>query len=257
MKRRNWLTLTLIALTVLSTACGSSGGPAAMEPAGETAPTSAANVPQKTEALPTSPPATEAPPASPEMESLDANAMAEQLEDYILRPDDLVVAYKIPTQGERRISNAGVIQERGEVEGKRYIIATGRVDGWTIALERRHKEDIAPAAYESRLELFETAEGAELAIQPEWFPAYLDQDNPPTFVAGGCNLGQNCMFYYYERLEKTTNLTYLQYHMAFTYQNVLVWVMGRGLDVDVNPDVVKAAAQIILDKLERAPIASR
>jgi hypothetical protein len=149
-----------------------------------------------------------------------------------------------------------VLQERGEVEGKRYIVATGRVDGWYMTLERRHKEDIAPAFYESRLELFTTAEGARLALQPEWFLAY-QEDAAPAPVEGGCSLGENCQFYYTERLEKTTNLTYLQYHIAFTYRNVLVWVMGRGLDVDVSPDAVREAAQIILNKLESAPLASQ
>jgi hypothetical protein len=255
MKRKLWLVSVLFAFAVLISACGDGGGPdtQAVEP------TSPANVPQRTQAPAASPPAAlateEAAPV--EIGSLPPAEFAKQLGAFILRPEDLAVAYKIPVDGERRISNAGVLQERGEVEGKRYIVATRRVDGWYLQLERRHKEDISPAFYESRLELFETQDGAELALQPEWFQANQDPDNTPSMVEGGCNIGSNCTFYYFETLDKVTNLTHLQYHMTFTYRNLLVWVMGRGLDIDVSPDFVREAAQTILTKLESAPLATQ
>jgi hypothetical protein len=257
MKQRNWLVFVLLAWGLLVAACarGASPTPTLEE---QTQPTTALNVPAKTQAAaPTKTPVPSATPTAVEAGSIIPADFAKSMDRYILRPDDLQVAYKIPPGGEKRISNAGVIQERGEVEGKRYIIATRRVDGWYIQMERRRKEDIAPAAYESRLELFETQSGARLALSPEWFPPLKDEENPPTFVEGGCDLGQGCLFYYYQRLDKATNLTYLQYHVAFTYRNVLVWVMGRGLDFDVDPQTVLATARIALNKLENAPIASR
>lgn len=257
MMHRKWLVFNLLALGMLLAACARGASPTP-PPEEANQPTQALNVPAETRAVtPTKTPAPSATPTAVEAGSIIPADFAKVMDRYILRPDDLQIAYKIPPDGEKRISNAGVIQERGEVEGKRYIIATRRVDGWYIKMERRRKEDIAPAAYESRLELFETQSGARLALSPDWFPPLKDEENPPTFVEGGCDLGEGCLFYYYKRLDKATNLTYLQYHVAFTYRNVLVWVMGRGLDFDVDPQTVLATARIALSKLENAPIASK
>lgn len=169
--------------------------------------------------------------------------------DLVLRPDDLPNEYRIPPSGESRYANLAVINERGELQGKKYIVATGRVDGWHINLVRANKEDIAPSYFESTIEVFETSEGAEKAISPDWYKAYQVEDNPPTFE-DGCNIGDTCLLYHSSKHDPATNLTTVRYEVAFTYRNLLVWVMGRGLDVDVTPDYVLNAAQAVYDKLE-------
>jgi hypothetical protein len=189
---------------------------------------------------------------APERDRLDPEALAQSLGDYVLRPADLPNAYRIPQGGERRVSNLGVIQQMGEVTGKHYIVNTGRVDGWYIQLERRKKEDIAPGALESAIELFESSDGAKLAISPEWFKAYQDENKTPTWVEASCDLGDECLFYFYQTLDPATNLTKLEYDVAFIYKNVLVWVMGRGLDIDTQSDYVLNAAEAVFKRLETA-----
>jgi len=204
------------------------------------APTAIVNVPQVTEKAPV------------KGDIFDPATFSQALGNYILRPEDLPHKYRIPAGGEARVSNLGVIQQIGEVEGKRYILATGRVDGWSIELERKNKEDIAPITFQSTIEVFESHEGALTALSPEWFKAYKNEKKKPEWVEGGCDLGDQCLFYYYKTLDPATNLTKLEYDVAFVYKNVLVWVMGRGLDIDVNPDYVLNAARILFDKLNRA-----
>jgi hypothetical protein len=61
--------------------------------------------------------------------------------------------------------------------------------------------------------------------------------------------------YYYETLDPATELTTLQYEIAFVHKNVLAQVMGRGLDFDMDPDYVSKAAGMLLEKVDTAPMA--
>lgn len=203
-------------------------------------PTAVVNVPQTTEKV------------STKGGIFDPATFSQRLGNYVLRPEDLPHKYRIPSGGEARVSNLGVVQKMGEVEGKRYILATGRVDGWSLELERKNKEDIAPITFQSTIEVFESHEGALTALSPDWFKAYKSETKTPSWVEGGCDLGDQCLFYYYKTQDPATNLTKLEYDVAFVYKNVLVWVMGRGLDIDVNPDYVLNAARTLYDKLGRA-----
>jgi hypothetical protein len=119
-------------------------------------------------------------------------------------------------------------------------------------LERKKKEDVAPGVMESGIELFDSSKGAELALSPDWFKAYKDENKPPTWIDKGCDFGDQCLFYYYQSIDPATNLTKLEYNVAFVYKNVTVWVMGRGLDIDVKPDYVLEAAKSVLKRLEAA-----
>ncbi len=226
----------LFALILLSACSEGNATPTAVS--GQ--PTAVLNVPQATEKV------------STKGDIFDPNTFSQVLGNYVLRPEDLPHKYRIPTGGEARLSNLGVVQTMGEVEGKRYILATGRVDGWSLELERKNKEDIAPITFQSTIEVFESHEGALTALSPDWFKAYRNEAKTPSWVEAGCDLGDKCLFYFYKTQDPATNLTKLEYDVAFVYKNVLVWVMGRGLDIDVNPDYVLNAARALYDKLNRA-----
>jgi hypothetical protein len=201
----------------------------------------------------------EAPPEAPEVDKsegiFDVEAMVENLDNYVLRPDDMPDPYKIAVDGEQHLTNLRVINDVGEVEGKRYLAASLRVDGWSLELERVNKEDLIPATIFSQIEVFETAEGAQTAFSPDWFPAYTDEDREVNWIEDGCDYGDACVMYYSEKLEPTTELTILTYEIAFVYKNTLSVVMGRGLDFDMNPDYVVAAAEIMFEKVDAAPMA--
>lgn len=258
MKRMYWLiNLFLISAFILA-ACGGSSPQTQEAPSGGAPPTAAANVPEKTSPPPTKaanvPEKTQPVPVNSSV--IDPKSLTSVLDKYVLRPDDLPNEYRVPSGGEHHVSNLGVIQDLGEVQGKRYIIATGRVDGWDLQLERKKKEDVAPGTIQSSIDVFESSSGAQLAISPEWFKAYKDEANPAKWVESGCSIGDNCLFYYYEKIDPATNLTTLQYDVAFVYKNVMVWVMGRGLDFDVDPNYVLNAAKTEFNKLEQASQAS-
>ncbi len=170
------------------------------------------------------------------------------MSDLVLRPDDLPNDYLIPSGGEGRYANLAMINERGELLGKKYIVASKRVDGWQIKMTRANKEDIAPSYLESTIEIFEDSEGAKKAISKDWYKIYQTDEELPTF--DDCNIGDECIMYHSSKHNAASNLTTLRYEVAFRYRNVMVWVMGRGLDVDVSPDYVLDAAKKVYDKLE-------
>ena len=61
--------------------------------------------------------------------------------------------------------------------------------------------------------------------------------------------------YYYEKLDPATELTTLQYEVAFVYKNVLAQAMGRGLDFDMKPEYIVEAAETLFEKIDTAPMA--
>jgi hypothetical protein len=179
----------------------------------------------------------------------DVTEMEDQLSNFVIRDEDLPDNYRLPPEGEFIITTQTLMSEMGELQGKQYVSDTGRVSGWGIELEREYKEDFAPYAFESRVELFETSQGAELALSSEWFPAYQGESDIE-WVEEGCDLGDECLFYYIETYDAASQITKERYEVAFRYSNVLIWIMGRGLDIDVSPEYVLDAAQTLYDKLD-------
>ena len=182
--------------------------------------------------------------------TLDAEEFAKVQNDYVLRPDDLAVDYFIDSGGEKRRGNRLVILEMKEVEGKNYIVDTGRVDGWYINLRKIDRTDIAPSTYTNTIDIFETKDGARLALSPEYFQAYNDDEREFDFVDDNCSYGDECILYTSERFDAATGLTIVRYDIAFTFGNVLVWISATGLDVDISEEDIQEAAQLIVDKLE-------
>lgn len=184
---------------------------------------------------------------------LDTEAMVDRLGNYLLRPDDMPHKYFIPEGGEQRMSTMRLIQNMGEIEAKTYVKETGRIDGWWLQLQRTSKADFAPGTFESSIELFQDANGAETAMSPGYYALYQDENREYSQVQGGCDLGDQCKFFYSEKEDPATELVFAQYNVAFTYRNAFVWVMARGLQVDMEADYVLDAARVVFEKLEEAP----
>nr|NIP43441.1 hypothetical protein [candidate division Zixibacteria bacterium]NIS47459.1 hypothetical protein [candidate division Zixibacteria bacterium]NIU15558.1 hypothetical protein [candidate division Zixibacteria bacterium]NIV07693.1 hypothetical protein [candidate division Zixibacteria bacterium] len=72
------------------------------------------------------------------------------------------------------------------------------------------------------------------------------------WIDNGCDFGDECIMYYYEKFDPATELTQLQYEVVFLYDNLLATVMGRGLDIDMNPDYILNAAEIMYGKIDAA-----
>jgi hypothetical protein len=184
------------------------------------------------------------------LNTLDEQAFSRVQDDYVLRPLDLDDSYYIDRNGERPLSNRSIILAMGELAGKSYITATDRVDGWYINLRRSDRTVIGPATITNTVEVFDTADGARLAISPEYFKAYQDNEEDFQFLDRSCGLGSECILYTSEEFDPVTRLTTVRYDIAFVYKNVLVWVSVTGLDVEVTQDDAVEAAGIVLEKLE-------
>lgn len=184
---------------------------------------------------------------------LNAEEMLSRLGNYVLRPGDLPHSYTLSEDGERHLTTLRLINEMGELEAKTYVKNTGRIDGWWSRLKRTNKDDFAPSAFESSIELFDSKEGAQAAMSPDNFKLHQDESREHTPVKGGCDLGDHCEFYYSEREDPVTELVIAQYNVAFRYRNAFVWVMAQGLVVDLDADYVLDAARSVLVKLKEAP----
>lgn len=182
--------------------------------------------------------------------TLSTEKLSRAVNEFVLRPDDLSVDYYVKSNGERIWGNRAVILEMGELNGKSYIVETGRVDGWYINLRRSDRTDIGPATYTNTVEIFETNDGARLALSPEYFKAYTSDTYDFEILDKNCNVGDSCILYTSERFDPVTRLTTMRYDIGFVYRNVLVWISVTGLDVELREADVLEAAQIILDKLE-------
>ena len=220
MKNRRILMIVVSIIVLALAACSSDGDEDTF--ASEPEPTAIANIPEQPDK---SVPEEEEPVAPPEVSEskglFDAEAMVENLDDYVLRVEDMPNQYKIVTDGEQHLTNLKVINTVGEVDAKRYLAATTRMDGWSMELERVKKEELIPYTMYSQVEVFETADGAQAAFSPDWFHAYIDEERETHWIEGGCDIGDACIMYYYEKLDPTTELTTLQYEVAFVYKNVL------------------------------------
>jgi hypothetical protein len=210
-----------------------------------------------TEVVEASTPENEEPEQEPDIsesyELFDVDSIVQNLDDYVLRSEDLPNQYRLLADGEQHNTNLKVLNTIGQAEGKRYIAATSRLDGWSLELERVNKLDFTPYTILSQVEVFDTAEGARTAFGPDWFHAYTNEVREPNWIENGCDLGDSCLMYYYEKIDPATELVTLQYEVAFVYNNVLAQVLGRGLDFDYDPEYVVEIAEILFEKIDSAP----
>ncbi len=210
MKKISTIFIILLIAVLMLAACSANETqetePAPVEPE----PTAIVNVPEELEDEAAEEKPVEPPEVSESQGQFDTEAMVASLADYVLRPEDMPNQYKIMEDGEQHLTNLKVINTVGEVQGKRYIAATFRVDGWSLLLTRVNKEELIPYAMYSQIEVFETPEGAQIAFGPDWFPAYNVEEGAeaPTFIEDGCDFGDACIMYLYEKFDPATELTH-------------------------------------------------
>jgi hypothetical protein len=263
MKKFSMFFIVVLIISLILVACSSDSATEAPQEAEEVVeptavPTEVSNLPEEEEVTEEEP--KEAPDVDTSRGLFDSAAMVETLEVYVLRPENLPDPYKIAEDGEQHMTNLKVINAVGEVDGKRYIAATERVDGWTLELQRVNREDLIPYTMYSSVEVFETKEGAEAAFGPDWLPVYAENedeeaDKAAKWIEDGCDLADGCIMYFYEKLDPATDVTTLEYVIVFVDRNVVATVMGRGADYDMNPEYIQEAADFLFDKIESAPMA--
>lgn len=191
------------------------------------------------------------PAAVVSQQEVDQAQFIVKMNELVLGPKDMPVPYRIASGSNARFDNASAATAMGSELGKPYIAATGRVDGWDLFMERANATDIGPESYRSRVEIFETVEGASAAISEQWFWAYTDPKKTPTeWLSKNCNVGNECLSFMYQEAKPGAGAVHERYDVAFRYRNSLVWVFVNGVQGDVSEEVALDAARMILERIK-------
>lgn len=188
-----------------------------------------------------------------EASPVEERGFIRDMHEIVINPADLEEILGIPytIQNNSRLSNEEVIRLMTAQIGKEYILETGRVDGWDLYMEKTNYSDIGPSSYRSKVEIFETNEGAKKALSEDWFWVYTDPEKKPDeYIDKSCKFGSECLFFMNEEVTPGTGVANVQYHIVFRYQNVLVQLFVKGTDLETNEDQALEAAQLILDALK-------
>ncbi len=181
--------------------------------------------------------------------AIDTNQFLRKMRDISLQNDDFTIPYNSIT--DKHFSNDEIIGRMTLEEGKPYVIETGRVDGWETYLEKTNVRDIGPEIIRSRVEIFETVDGAKKAFSREFLWVYNDPEKKPDEILDdNCKYGDECLLLYYEEITPGAAALKVQWDIVFRYKNVLAWVLVRGSDIETYEQDVHDVAQIVLDSLE-------
>jgi hypothetical protein len=171
------------------------------------------------------------------------------LDGLTLRPSDLPGNYS--TEYNTRYSNEALINAVGAAEGKSYAIDTNRIDGWQVYYSRIGAGQIAPEFYFNRVEIFETNQGARLALSKDYFFAYTDEDKiPDEWLDKSCTYGQKCILFSYRDIKVAAGTATVRIDLAFSHKNVLVWLYVTGLEGEATEQHLFDAAEIIIERID-------
>ncbi|MGD8455837.1 MAG: hypothetical protein PVF83_05580 [Anaerolineales bacterium] len=181
-------------------------------------------------------------------DTISSTKLISNMHILTLRNDDFPIAYKHTTNN--RLSNDQVIGMMTVEKGKTYIIDTGRMDGWDTYIEKLDNKDIGPSAYQSRVEVFETAEGAKTAFSPEYLWVYTNPNRTPDEILDdNCEFGNECLYLYYVDVTAGSTTVNVRWDYVFRYKNVIVWVFVKGSDIETFEEDAYNAAKTVYDRL--------
>ncbi len=174
-----------------------------------------------------------------------------KMDEFVLRPNAMESAYKVDPGSDRRMSNAQLATELGPAFAKSFIGATGRLDGWNLAMQRVNTYDFTPEYIQSRVEIYADAEGASTALSEEWFWAYqIEELVPDQFLDKSCNVGGDCVSFLYSDAKAGSGAITERYDVALRYKNVLIWVSAKGQQGEVSEELTLEYAQMVLDNVK-------
>lgn len=181
---------------------------------------------------------------------IDQDIFIVQMDDLPLAPSDMTDKYNYAPGGTIRFDNNQLIKNMGAAFGKPFINNTGRVDGWDVMLERSDPYGYSPEFIRNRVEIYQESSGASLALSDEWYWAFnIEGRQPDEILDRNCNIGSDCMTYMYKIVEPGKGAIVEQYELAYRYQNVVVWVLIKGVQGEVNEDLLLDYGQMVLNKI--------
>jgi hypothetical protein len=193
-------------------------------------------------------PETEPEPVSIPDEPLNTTRLLPALKDIMLIPDDLKVEYTM--QNDREVGNDRMINQINWGDGREYVARTGRINGWNTYMERTNNE-FAPFSYRTRVEVFETVEGAQLAFSDDWNFIFNDTNLEITeFLDLACAFGNECVLAFFEENIPGTTDFNSSYHLVFRYRNTIVYVFAKGLEGTTTEETVFEVADLMISRLD-------
>jgi hypothetical protein len=266
---RETIIIVLIALTITSCAIGTptidpSFVQTAIAQTAEANPTvTATQMPTETTTPPPTPTEnatakptdtpTDTPSPTPDLRVIDADPYT-----FLLKAEDLPkdANYYLPNSS--WISphrNYEVVGGWGVDEGRAYLAATGRVDGWWGYYERGTRTVIAPEQIGDNPVLFRTTEGAQILITQYGTCVNPNRDTNVTWapIQTDLKIGDMtnvCM----TREMQSSGENRVTMIVEFTYRNVSHQLSGWGWEDEVTLEYLSAIAQTLLAKLEAMPL---
>jgi hypothetical protein len=206
------------------------------------------NTPEPTATSTPEPTATFTPEPTPSP-TPDVRIIVGNPEDYILLPEDLPNKYILNRGDSTPHINSEILSARGIEDGKAYLEATGRLGGWIIWYECVESTAIAPDWIRSYIVMYDSIDGPDIAMLPEWNTVYEGYET----IDLDLKLGEwNRVSVYKER--QASGKYFLRYVIEFTYRNIWAEIYGSGIESDVRHEYLENAARAVLEKLEAAPL---
>jgi hypothetical protein len=196
---------------------------------------------------------TETTSPTPDLRVIDADPYT-----FLLKAEDLPedAYYYLPNS--EWISphrNYEVISGWGVDEGRAYMAATGRVDGWWVYYLRDTNAVMAPEQIGDNPVLFRTIEGAQLLITQYGTCVYKDKNPNFNFVPVQTDLKIGdltnvCI----SREMQSSGENHVHLIIEFSYRNVTHNISGWGWEDEVQLDYLANVARTLLAKLEAMPL---
>lgn len=200
---------------------------------------------------PTSTPtSTETSTATPDVRIINIESRA-----FLLEKDDLPVESQYYLPGSGWISphhNTEILSARGEEEGRAYLEATKRIDGWWVYYKRGSQAVTAPEEIFHNIIQYETAQGAQLTITDYNLTVRAAEDGW-VVMDEEVTLG-DLSFVIIDREVQPSGKALVWMALQTAYRNYLSVVQGYGWEDEVRLEYLIEIQKIVLEKLENAPL---
>jgi hypothetical protein len=197
--------------------------------------------------------ATEQPTLTPTLTATPDNRIIEiGPEEFLLDKEDLPseAKYYVPNAAWKSPHrNSEIISGWGKEKGQEYLEKTGRIDGWVIYFARGTSTVRAPEQLNHNIIQYETAEGAQLAMEMD--SPYLTVEYE--VIDDNYELGERTIISKYREMQPSGEYTII-YLVETTYRNYQSRVAGWGWEKEYDLEYVIQIAEIALEKLKEAPL---
>jgi hypothetical protein len=133
----------------------------------------------------------------------------------------------------------------GAQKGQEYIDQTGRLDGWWVQYGSRDQNASGPETIYCGVILFNTSEGADLALH--WLPP--DQEGYVEIPDADLGL-RNLNTGYWMKKMPSGETEKVWHRIGFAYRNYLAILILEGTPNSIQPDFITSTVQNMLVRLQ-------